>query len=602
MQAEGATAEVSPGDGSSSSPSEKPKQKVHSNFFPWEKPANATVASFPYGPGTSVTKSSQEAPKPSMQAWIARWKTLRPRTPAARPLREDGTEHKRMKLIQLHMRLPLVRTQLLDVDVDAFQKLLWDIEENSEEQLAAIMAEAVQDEDGLYHWRGKMLQFAMEGGGYFDCRRPAFYGTFSKASAHVTGRNPLAQEPEQDYTYESDVDWESEAGDGEDLESDLGDEEEEEEDEEESGGFVVQDNEYEDVGEIRKKVGKLTQIVHDYNSIPTDMADTLAVRVLSDLPLVLARDKNVVIEEGMDFFQGDVHYTKAQDLDSAVWHMHKHPTACSFTYILPTSEHKFAGCVFLKNSDAAGNSVPCEGLVSGYIKHVPQHKLAAIKQEKKDLEAALAKKAEEEAAAARAAELKKQQASRPPPEQRREKQNPIDKMDADQILAFVTNVHGSRKPKPQLIDAVSVATKVPKGVVSAALVLNADKKNGIWKVKEDVIVSRQLRDKAEEAYAINSVKPVENTKQPSSNGSSGAQGDDAANCDNDNVKQEEQQDNDMKQEQGSDLKEENESDAMEGTAEQTQTKMEEDVEMADASHAEQKDLEQFGCRVVQDNA
>ncbi len=513
-----------------------------------------------------------------------------------------------MKLIQLHMRLPLVRTQLLDVDVDAFQKVLWDIEDNSEEQLAVIMAEAVQDEDGLYHWRGKMLQFATEGGGYFDCRRPAFYGTFSKASAHISGRNPLGQEPEQDYTYESDVDWESEAGDGEDLESDLGDEEEEEEDEEEAGGFVVQDNEYEDVGEIRKKVGKLTQVVHDYNSIPTDMGDSLAVRVLSDLPLVLARDKNVVIEEGMDFYQGDVHHAKAQDLDTAVWHMHKHPTACSFTYILPTSEHKFAGYVFLKNSEATGNKVACEGLVSGYIKQIPQQKLAAIKQEKKDLEAALAKKAEEEAAAARAAELKKQQASRPAPEQRREKQNPIDKMDADQVLAFVTTVHGSRKPKPQLIDAVHAATKVPKAVVSAALVLNAEKKSGIWKVKQEIIVGRQLQDQAEEAYAINSVKPAENSKQPSSNGSSGAQGsndggDDAANYDNDNdnVKQE-QQDSDVKQEQSSHVKEENDADAMQDNVEQTQTKSEEDVEMADASDAGQKDLEEFGCIVMQDDA
>jgi hypothetical protein len=541
-----------------------------------------------------------------MQSWVARWKALKPRTAATRPLREDGTEHKRMKLIQLHMRLPLVRTQLLDVDVDAFQKVLWDIEENSEEQLAAIMAEAEQCEDGLYQWRGKMLQFATEGGGYFDCRRPAFYGTFSKTSAVISARNPLGQEPELDYSYESDVDWESEAGDGEDLESDLGEEEEEEEEEEETGGFVVPDNEFgEDVGEIRKKVGKLTQVVHDYNSMPADMAEVLGVRVISDLPLVLARDKNVVIEEGVDYFQGDVTYAKAQDLDAAVMQMHKHPTACSFTYILPTTDHRYAGHVFLKTSEAAGTKSACEGLVSGYIKQVPEQKLAAIKREKEELAAALAKKAEEEAAAARAAELKKQQASRPPPEQRREKQNPVDVMSSEQVLAFVVTVHGSRKPKPQLIDAAHVACKVPKSVISTAIVLNADKKGGVWKVKDDVIESKQLREKADEAYAINSVKVAEAKQQPNSGSSANSHGnhqdEDAANSDENSAKQESDASNKDSKEEHNNSDVDHENSAAKKDNHDESESGQADVEMTDATDAGKEGLDQFGCQMVTDS-
>ena len=142
-------------------------------------------------------------------------------------------------------------------------QVIWDVEENSEEQLQAILAASAVDEEGLYHWEGKTLQFVTEGGGYFDSRRPAFFGTHVKTSDKFSARNPLGQDPELDYEYESDIDWESETGDGEDLMSDLGEEEEEEEEEDEGGGFVVADGEWDagvDGVSSRKKVRKLNQV------------------------------------------------------------------------------------------------------------------------------------------------------------------------------------------------------------------------------------------------------------------------------------------------------------------------------------------------------
>lgn len=69
----------------------------------------------------------------------------------SRPVREDGREHPKMKLIQLNMKLPVVRTQLVDVDVDAPQKIVWDVEEdNAEEKLTEMLAECDETEDGLY--------------------------------------------------------------------------------------------------------------------------------------------------------------------------------------------------------------------------------------------------------------------------------------------------------------------------------------------------------------------------------------------------------------------------------------------------------------------
>ena len=46
------------------------------------------------------------------------------RNARTRPLREDGTAHPRLKLIQLNMKIPLVKTQLVDVDVEAEKKVM----------------------------------------------------------------------------------------------------------------------------------------------------------------------------------------------------------------------------------------------------------------------------------------------------------------------------------------------------------------------------------------------------------------------------------------------------------------------------------------------
>jgi hypothetical protein len=80
----------------------------------------------------------------------------------------------------------------------------WD---DAEEKLNEIMAVVEQQEDGLFKYQGRLLQMLTEGGGWFDCRRPAYYGTNSKSSKLVTARQPLVTDPELDYSYESDADW-----------------------------------------------------------------------------------------------------------------------------------------------------------------------------------------------------------------------------------------------------------------------------------------------------------------------------------------------------------------------------------------------------------
>lgn len=65
----------------------------------------------------------------------------------------------------------------------------------------------------------KLLQFHTE-------YRPAYFGTFSKRSRRVCGRNPFAKDDTIDYTYDSDDEWEDES-EGESLSSAEDDEDEE---------------------------------------------------------------------------------------------------------------------------------------------------------------------------------------------------------------------------------------------------------------------------------------------------------------------------------------------------------------------------------------
>lgn len=103
----------------------KPAQKERRNFHPWEKPKNALVAPFPYGPGTQQKcASSQSAASEDLASWLAVLRSETVRTVRTRPLREDGTPHPKMKLIQLNMKIPLVKTQLVDVDVEAEKKVM----------------------------------------------------------------------------------------------------------------------------------------------------------------------------------------------------------------------------------------------------------------------------------------------------------------------------------------------------------------------------------------------------------------------------------------------------------------------------------------------
>eukprot|EP00026_Physarum_polycephalum_P003981 Phypoly_transcript_03998.p1 GENE.Phypoly_transcript_03998~~Phypoly_transcript_03998.p1 ORF type:complete len:743 (+),score=218.56 Phypoly_transcript_03998:3-2231(+) len=78
---------------------------------------------------------------------------------------------------------------------------------------------------------------------FHDNVRPAYYGTFSKRSAVLTGRRPLRTDDAVfDYEVDSDAEWEDE-GEGEELSESEGekDKEEEESEEEEEDKWVVPD-------------------------------------------------------------------------------------------------------------------------------------------------------------------------------------------------------------------------------------------------------------------------------------------------------------------------------------------------------------------------
>ena len=128
--------------------------KLHRNFHPWEKPKNAVVAGFPLGPGPNRNhRREAKAPEGTdLGSWISHWKQNPRRNDIAHTtLRDDGRPHPRMKMVQLCMMVPVTRTQLVDVDVDAVKKVIWDIEADPEEQqLQVILNEAEATSEGLY--------------------------------------------------------------------------------------------------------------------------------------------------------------------------------------------------------------------------------------------------------------------------------------------------------------------------------------------------------------------------------------------------------------------------------------------------------------------
>ena len=132
--------------------------KVHRNFHPWEKPKNAIVAGFPHGPSNVHNDHlDQDIPAPNgtdLQSWIAHWKkNPRKNQPQQIALRENGSPHPRMKMLQLCMMVPVAKTQLVDVDIDASKKVIWDVEADPEEkQLQSILCEAEPISDGLFRY------------------------------------------------------------------------------------------------------------------------------------------------------------------------------------------------------------------------------------------------------------------------------------------------------------------------------------------------------------------------------------------------------------------------------------------------------------------
>ncbi|BDA41437.1 probable chromatin assembly factor 1 subunit FSM at N-terminal half [Coccomyxa sp. Obi] len=115
-------------------------------------------------------------------------------------------------------------------------------------------------------WRRKFLWFT-------DSKRPAYYGSWSRASLTVKGRRPLAKDAELDYEVMSDEEWEEEP-EGENLSDD--DMEEEDTDMEDScgDGFVVPNgyiSEDEGVGSVQQDLDELCAELED-DAMGADMA------------------------------------------------------------------------------------------------------------------------------------------------------------------------------------------------------------------------------------------------------------------------------------------------------------------------------------------
>ena len=87
-------------------------------------------------------------------------------------------------------------------------QIYWDIEwDDAEEKYKEIMADIEEQPDGLLKHRGRLLQMKTEGGNFYDGRRPPYYGTHSKISKLINPCQPLVQDPELDYSYDTDADW-----------------------------------------------------------------------------------------------------------------------------------------------------------------------------------------------------------------------------------------------------------------------------------------------------------------------------------------------------------------------------------------------------------
>ena len=120
-----------------------------------------------------------------------------------------------------------------------------------------------------------------------------------------------------------------------------------------------------------------------YRALPAELAELLTVQVLDKLPLCLSSDPNVYryLEENVDYYGEDVslNEVKAPNLEAAIQALHKHPTAVAFTYILPGTEHKLAGRVFLKGKKPSDEiKQPVQGVVSGYLQKLPESKSKAV--------------------------------------------------------------------------------------------------------------------------------------------------------------------------------------------------------------------------------
>ena len=382
-----------------------------------------------------------------------------------------------------------------------------------------------------HRWKDKTLQFLTEGGGWFDSRRPPYFGTWSRKSSLISGRRPLARESELDYEYESDADWESEAGDGEELgsEVDLEEDGDDDMDADEDGGFVVpdgysSDRDIPDGNALESRRGtKLQKIVYERHSLPADLELEFTVHVLDELPLVLCNDPNVTLENNVDFYGEDILSCRVPSLEAAIYKLHQHPTACSFTYIpLSNTDSKFAGHLFLKTANASRNGSKQDGMISGFYKQIPEWKKAAIYTAQNSANQHACKDAN-------TPQLSNPTDSAVVSTSKQCSLNPV-QVTEEQVKVLLKLAHGSKKAKVELVEQFALACpglskKRAFKIFSQVLIILFHqlkifyskiaplqvtiKKSGRWTMSEETLSKHpSIADLAVESWRVNDIQTL----------------------------------------------------------------------------------------------
>ncbi|KAJ1496241.1 hypothetical protein T484DRAFT_2529145 [Baffinella frigidus] len=209
----------------------------------------------------------------------------------------------------------------------------------------------------------------------------------------------------------------------------------------------------------------------------------------------------------MDFFGDDLGSAKAPTLESAIYAVHKHPTACSFTWVIPDAGSKYGGYVFLKGVEGPKGKSEQGGMVSGYIVEVPKMKrMAMLNLEKEDAAALAAAQAVAVKAGGCASakgpkkdikdenfehvEVAQKEAEKAKKEEQAKKKKIIkkDSIPDAHLLEVVKIVHGSTKAKVDLVKEFQAKfPEVAKSKVEKYMSTCASKKGTRWNLNEECL-------------------------------------------------------------------------------------------------------------------